>query len=93
MSTTNRAHEPHFVVLQHVKKHTTKGDVMSDLQSPTPTHFLKGGTDTGVISPHHTFVWAYHLPRGKYAVTCFWPSKSDGMPHAFMGMISLFHLG
>jgi hypothetical protein len=94
MSTTNRAHEPHFLVVQHVKKHTTKKDVLNALQgSGPPKIFLKGGTDTGVISPHHTFVWAYGFPKGKYFVTCFWPSKSDGMPHAFMGMISLFNLG
>jgi hypothetical protein len=94
MSSTNRAHEPHFLVVQHVKKHTTKKDVEKALNSNgRPKFFLKGGTDTGVVSPHHTFVWSYHLPKGKYFVTCFWPSKSDGMPHAIMGMISLFHLG
>jgi hypothetical protein len=94
MSTTNKAHEPHFVVLQHVKKGTTKKQVEQALTgSGQPTFILKGATDTGVISPHHSFVWAYHLPQGRYFVTCFWPSRSDGMPHALMGMISLFHLG
>lgn len=94
MNTTNTAHEPHFVVTQHVKEKTTKKDIVNALSSNgQPKFFLPGGTDTGVISPHHTFRWAYGLPQGKYFVTCFWPSKSDGMPHAFMGMISLYHLG
>jgi hypothetical protein len=94
MSTTNTAKEPHFVILQHVKKGTTKKQVFQAFTSPDPpTIFLKGSTDTGVISPHHTFLWSYGLPKGRYAVTCFWPSKADGMPHALMGMISVFNMG
>jgi hypothetical protein len=94
MSTTNKAKEPHFVVLQHVKKGTTKRQVLHAFTGNTPpTIFLKGSTDTGVISPHHTFVWSYGLPKGRYAVTCFWPSKVNGMPHALMGMISVFNQG
>ena len=58
--------------------------------SPTgpPTFIAKDGaaTDTGVISPGHTFRWKYCLPKGKYFSACFWPSKVDGTPHAFMGM-------
>ena len=36
---------------------------------------------------------SYDLPRGQYLAQCFWPSKIDGTPHAFMGMLKLFHLG
>ena len=33
------------------------------------------------------------MPKGKYLVMCFWPSKMDGVtPHAVMGMFRLFHL-
>jgi len=45
-----------------------------------------------VISPGHTMVWKYALPKGKYIIMCFWPSKTDGMPHFSMGMYKLFHL-
>jgi hypothetical protein len=94
MSTTNKAREPHFVDLLHVKKSTTNHQVMQAFSSQSPSHiFLKGGTGTGVISPHHTFLWAYDLSRGKYVAACFWPSKVDGMPHALMGMFKLFQLG
>jgi hypothetical protein len=94
MSTTNNAKEPHFVILQHVRKSTTNHQVQQTLEGGDPSAiFLKGGTDTGVISPHHTFLWAYSVPKGKYVVTCFWPSKTDGMPHALMGMFKLFHMG
>jgi hypothetical protein len=93
MSTTNKAHEPHFIDLEHVKKSTTKKDVAQALQSPNPPSFiLKGSADTGVISPGRTFLWAYHLPKGKFLTLCFWPSKADGMPHALMGMWLLTHL-
>lgn len=94
MSTANTAHEPHFVVMQHVKKGTTKKQFASLFTGTgPPTFVLKGSTDTGVISPGHTFLWAYHLPKGRYGVTCFWPSKADGMPHALMGMITMTNLG
>ena len=65
--------------------------------SPTgpPTFIAKDGaaTDTGVISPGHT-VRAGSTARaeGQVPRPCFWPSKVDGTPHAFMGMFKLFHL-
>jgi hypothetical protein len=93
MSTTNKAHEPHFVDFEHVKKSTTKHDVAEAVQSPNaPSFLLKGAVNTAAISPGHTFLWAYHLPKGKYVTLCFWPSKVDGMPHAMMGMWLLTHL-
>ena len=45
-----------------------------------------------MISPGHSFVWKYGVPKGKYVVMCFMPSKVDGTPHALMGMFKLFHL-
>jgi hypothetical protein len=98
MSTANKAKEPHFVDLGHVKKSTTKRQVrkffMKGAQS-APRFMAKDGAfmSTGIISPGKTFVWSYDLPRGKYLVDCFWPSKADGMPHALMGMWKLTHLG
>jgi hypothetical protein len=98
MSTTNNAKEPHFVVLNHVKKSTTIQEVRDCFADPANCTFdfaAKDGAeiDTGVISPNHTFLWTYDLPRGKYLAQCFWPSRIDGTPHAFMGMLKLFHLG
>jgi hypothetical protein len=97
MNSTNNAREPHFVDLEHVKKNTTTQEVADFFANPTgePTFFNKDGrsAETGVISPRHTFRWHYHLPRGKYLAMCFWPSKVDGTPHAFMGMWKLIDLG
>jgi hypothetical protein len=93
MSTTNKAKEPHFVVLSHVKESTTMAKVKACFAGTGPCRFFqRGQIDTGVISPDHTFLWTVRLPKGKYLSQCFWPSKVDGTPHAFMGMLKLFHL-
>jgi hypothetical protein len=94
MNTTNKAKEPHFVVLDKVKKNTTNQDVQDFFDNGAqgqPPFFVTPPVefDTGVISPGHTFRWAYHSSKGKYLITCFWPSKMDGTPHAFMGMWKL----
>jgi hypothetical protein len=96
MSTTNNAEEPHFVVLDHVKKSSTIKQVNDCFAGTGPCNFgAKDGAsvDTGVISPGHTFLWSYHLPKGKYLAQCFWPSKETGEPHAFMGMVAFIQLG
>jgi hypothetical protein len=89
MSTRNKAKEPHFVDIEQVKKKTKNSDLTAALTGQGNFNpFKKNGahTDTGVISPGHRFLWRYHLKHGKYGVFCFWPSKTDGMPHALMGM-------
>jgi hypothetical protein len=94
MSTTNGAQEPHFVDLTQVKKGTTNADITAVFQGgPDPSVKGGGSTGTGVISPGHRFLWSYDLPQGRYAVMCFWPSKTDGMPHAVMGMHAVFNIG
>jgi hypothetical protein len=94
--TTNNAHEPHFVVLNKVKESTTKKDVNDFIANGNPNSnppwALPFSRDTNVISPGHNFVWKLRARTGKYLVTCFWPSKTTGMPHFFMGMFKLLHL-
>jgi hypothetical protein len=95
MRTTNNAEEPHFPVLNQVQESTTNQDVRDYIASNTqtpPTWALAGSTEAGIISPGHTMVWKYSVPKGKYIVMCFWPSKTNGMPHFAMGMFKLFHL-
>jgi hypothetical protein len=95
MNTTNNSDEPHFIVLDHVKKSTTIEQVNDCFAGTGPCDFRAAdhaAADTGVISPGHTFRWKYHLPRGRYLAQCFWPSKADGMPHALMGMVALMDL-
>ena len=93
MSTTNKAHEPHFVDLEQVKKGTKDSDISAAFQGgPDPTVHGGGSTETGVISPGHRFLWTYDLPHGRYAALCFMPSDVDGTPHAIMGMHTVFNL-
>jgi hypothetical protein len=95
MSTTNHAKEPHFVDLTHVKKSTTNQQI-SDCFAGGACDFVAAdgaATSAGVISPGKKFVWTYRLPKGRYVVDCFWPSKTDGTPHALMGMFKLLNLG
>jgi hypothetical protein len=95
MSTRNKAEEPHFVDVEQVKKGTKNSDITKLFEGSGPNVFVKhgGSADTGVISPGHRFLWAYHVPKGRYGVLCFWPSSTDGMPHALMGMHTVTRLG
>jgi hypothetical protein len=93
MSTENKAKEPHFVELGQVKKGTTDADVQASFEGgPDPSVPGGGHAGTGVISPGHTFIWAYHVPKGRYAALCFWPSLMTGAPHGVMGMHAVFNL-
>ena len=93
LSTTNNAAEPHFVVLQHVVQGTTVQDVMNALNGgPNPSASDNAQAGEGIVSPGHTVRWQVRLPAGEYAVMCFYPSKVNGMPHAFMGMVDVFQL-
>jgi hypothetical protein len=91
----NRADEPHFMLLQKVAKSTTRKDVQKFIDSggqSEPEWIRDGFTQTGAISPDTQIYVHLHLPAGRYLVTCFWPSKSEGMPHFFMGMYNLIDL-
>ena len=94
MSTTNKALEPHFVDIEQVKKGTKDSDLTALFEGTGPPPFVKNGgkADTGLISPGHRFLWAFDVPRGRYAALCFFPSKDDGQPHAVMGMHAVFNL-
>jgi hypothetical protein len=90
----NRATDsPHFLVFQHVKKGTTRKDVLDSFQSNTPPDFaLPGNQDVDVVSPGHAMTVRLHLPKGYYAEMCFFPDPKTGTPHAFMGMVRIVHL-
>jgi hypothetical protein len=88
--------QPHFVQIQRVKESTTRRQVSRFVRSGgrgKPSWMLHGGTGTGVMSPNRHQVVSYDLPAGKYLLACFWPDDETGMPHFFMGMWKLVHLG
>jgi hypothetical protein len=95
VTIANRSDQPHFVVLQQVKKSTTHKMVRKYFQGGAqgePPFLLKGSTSSGVLSPKKSEAFKYDLPAGKYVVACFWPDSETGMPHAAMGMWKLVWL-
>jgi hypothetical protein len=92
VKATNRADQPHFIVLQHVKTGTTRQQVAKFFAKGghgNPPWGLPGGTSLGVISPGKTVAWNLNLPKGEYVMMCFWPDLFTGMPHVAMGMFDL----
>jgi len=91
--------EPHFLGLQKVKASTTHKQVAAFVrhvvktgQETNPPWIVGPHTDSGVFSRHTRVGLHVNLPRGKYLVLCFWPSKDNGMPHFLMGMWKLINL-
>ena len=88
----NTSSNNHFVELAQLKKGKTYQDfkawfaaIQEGAGGPEP--FTDVSLDTGVLSPGHSAVLSYRLPKGKYVLFCFWPDASmGGMEHAFMGM-------
>jgi hypothetical protein len=96
VKVTNRADQPHFLVLQRVKDSTTNETVRKALAkggNGNPPWLLKASADSGVISPNTSQLMSYDLPAGKYFIACFWPDYFTGMPHFLMGMWKLVTIG
>jgi hypothetical protein len=92
----NTGDQPHFMVLNEVKKSTTKKDVKAYFNTGAesqPAFGLSHFTSSGVFSPgSNVTLHLQHVPAGKYLLMCFWPDKETGMPHAAMGMWRLVTL-
>jgi hypothetical protein len=92
---TNKSKEsPHFLGLLHVKKGTTKKQVLQEFESngQGPNYFLKGQAGTDTVGEGNSMTLSYKTPKGTYAEICFFPDPKTGMPHAFMGMIRIVTL-
>lgn len=91
--TNHSTESPHFLELQHVKKGTSRKDVIQSFQSNSPPDFLRRGEqDSDALSSGQSMVLHVHLPPGLYAEVCFFPDPKTGDPHAFMGMVRMVHL-
>lgn len=87
----NRSEDNHFIAMARLLPGKTVADfkawIDGGAQTAPPIDDSAPGIDTGVVSPRHRMAFHYHLPRGHYILTCFWPDADmGGMPHAFMGM-------
>lgn len=92
---TNAATDsPHFLVLQHVARGTTRGEVVDCLSEPSCSFGFsrEGSVESEVLSPGRSMTLSYRLPRGSYAEMCFFPDPVTGMPHAVMGMVRIITL-
>ncbi len=95
MRLSNRSDQPHFLVMQHVRRNTTYAQVkkaFANMSGPQPKFVLKSGTDSGVLSNTKTQAFSYRLPAGRYVIACFWPDDETGMEHAAMGMFKIITL-
>ena len=95
MRLTNTSDQPHFLVMIHVKKNTTRAmlkKAFNENSESTPTFVLKGGASSEILSPNRTQAFTYSAPAGRYVLACFWPDDDTGMSHAAMGMFKLVTL-
>jgi hypothetical protein len=89
---SNDSSGTHFVVLSQLQPGTTPAQVNAELNStsdPATSVFTGTETDSGVLSPGQRELLSYSLPKGLYAVLCFWPDDETGIPHSLMGMVRL----
>ena len=88
----NTSSNNHFIELVQLKKGKTYQDFKAWFAAIQeggggPEPFTDVSLDSGVLSPGHSAVFNYRLPKGDYVLFCFWPDASmGGMEHAFMGM-------
>lgn len=86
--------QTHEFQLLRVPSGTTANQLLQCFTGPQSACPLKGPpTDAGgaaSIAPGSTHWVELHLAPGTYAALCFVPDIKTGMPHAFMGMITVF---
>jgi hypothetical protein len=83
---------PHFLGLLHVKKGTSRKQVLAAFQGSGPNVFRNGQAATDVVDEGNSMTLSYKVPAGTYAEVCFFPDPKTGMPHAFMGMVRIVKL-
>lgn len=92
-NTSKDDDELHFASLLRVKPGTTRQQVIDGFQAPGPPTFaMDDQVGTDALSPGKRQVLTYDLPKGTYALVCFFPDGADGTPHAFMGMVKIVKL-
>jgi hypothetical protein len=88
-------HEDHFLLLQQVKRTTTRREVRNYLASGSykpAAYMLAGQTGTDALSPGLSQTFTYSTPKGRYLEICYFPDYQTGVPHADMGMFRLVTL-
>lgn len=92
MTFANRSEDNHFIALAKLLPGKTIADFKAwieagDPNAPAPIDESAPEVDSGLVSPGHRMSFRYHLQKGSYVLTCWWPDADmGGMPHAMMGM-------
>lgn len=87
--------EPHYLLMQHVRRGTTRADVRRFIRSGAhhrPAWLRRGEAASGMISGGSRTLFHYNLPPGRYVLLCYWPSARTGLPQATMGMFRMLNL-
>lgn len=101
---TNSGRQPHFMVLVRADKPVTMDQVMAMVALPdnaTPPPSLGVGEQDfsfavpgiATLGPGETTWVAMDLAPGTYVALCFFPDQAKGVPHAMLGMASVFTVG
>jgi hypothetical protein len=85
---------PHLHVMFHVKEGTTRKQVVDSFSGAggPPSFMLPGSAGTDTLTTGQAQTLDYSLPKGEYALVCFFPDPKTGMVHAMMGMVKIVHL-
>jgi hypothetical protein len=97
LAFVNASSETHFVSLVRYQPGKHLADLTAVLADPDgdPSTVLDftAHLDSGVVSAGGGQLLSYSLPAGEYAVLCFWPDLTTGVPHALMGMVRSITVG
>ena len=93
----------HLLAISKVADGTTDAEVSAEYMSfmtngfppPDPIGLFSSTINTGsdAVSPGHASLFSYNLPKGTYVLQCFVADDVTGIPHAFMGMHLIVHIG
>ena len=100
----NNGDSVHLLQLSKVADGVTDAQVQAEydtlLSGGTPTSDPAGlnspptaTTGSDAVSPGHASLLSYNLPAGTYLLQCFVADDTTGIPHAFMGMHLIVHIG
>jgi hypothetical protein len=100
----NNGDSIHLLQMSKVANDVTDAEVQAEydllMMGKMPTSDPAGlnspptaGTGSDAVSPGHSSLLSYNLPKGTYLLQCFVADDVSGIPHAFMGMHLIVHVG
>lgn len=86
----NHGPQTHQMQIIKIPAGTTRQDILKAIKAGGPSFptVLAGGMDA--LAPHSTAWVELHLHTGTYVAICFVPDDTTGLPHAALGMFTIF---